>query len=58
MADEAVDLTGGDVQRQIVHGLLLDVGLSQVLNVQHGVCSSYSSPKLLLLCGIISRGCG
>ena len=57
MADEAVDLAGGDVQRQIVHGLLLAVGLGQMLNVQHGVSSSYFSPKLLLW-GIISRGCG
>ena len=53
-ADE-VDLS--NLQRQIIHGLLLAVGLGQVLNVQHGVSSSYFSPKLLLW-GIISHGCG
>ena len=37
VSDKAVDLAGGDVQRQVVHGLLLAVGLGQMLNVQHGV---------------------
>ena len=39
MADEAVDLTGGNVQRQIVYGLLLAVALGQMLNVQHMLSS-------------------
>ena len=36
VTDEAVDLPRRDVQRQIVHGFFLAVGLGQVLNVQHG----------------------
>ena len=39
VADEAVDLTGGNVQRQIVYGLLLAVALGQMLNVQHMLSS-------------------
>jgi len=35
VADEAVDLAGQDVQGQIVHRLLLPVGLGQMLNSKH-----------------------
>jgi len=35
VADEAVNLTGTDVQVQVVHSLLFPVGFCQMFNVQH-----------------------
>ena len=35
VADEAVDLAGGNVQGQVVHGFLFTIDLGQMLNVQH-----------------------
>ena len=39
VADKAVDLTGGDVQAQIVHRLLFAVALGQMLNIKHVMSS-------------------
>ena len=35
VADEAADLAGGDVQRQVIHCLFVSVGFGQMGNCQH-----------------------
>ena len=37
VADEAVDLSWRDVERQIIHGFLFAEGLGQVFNIEHKV---------------------
>ena len=37
VADEAVDLPGRDVKRQIIHGLLFTEGLGQMVDIEHKV---------------------
>ena len=36
VADEAIDLPGADVERQIIHGFFVPIGFGEMLNVEHG----------------------